>query len=214
MPANSAYNRGKTDRERRTSVYLGLLDSMRIKEQNKRNKETQLALERKKEAAKNKIQNIFDSAYSSILSKRLKKTPWQAAVAIQRWFKRQIHRVREKELKRWLPTDLDLENASYHDVVKILKVLDDYSFKSLSVIDNEPTLPFVVKIQRFVKSYLRASRVKRVVRDILKLNRFVKTLGKIRDRKLTTKPFRVVQGDIRQEKEAIERMDREREDNI
>ena len=40
-----------------------------------------------------------------------------------------MNRVREAELKRWLPADLNLENCDYQDVDKVLKVLDDWSFK-------------------------------------------------------------------------------------
>jgi hypothetical protein len=116
-----------------------------------------------------------------------------------------MKRIRELELRRWVPTHLDLETASYSDVDKILKVLDDYSFKILSVINKEPRLPFIIKIQRFVRSFMRQSKLKRFVRDIMKINKLVQCCEGFKERKLCRMPFKKVRDDIYYEKETAER---------
>jgi hypothetical protein len=54
--------------------------------------------------------------------------------------------IREFELRRWLPDDIDLETADYTTVGKLLHKLDDYSFRKMALEDGVPTLPQITKI--------------------------------------------------------------------
>ena len=91
-------------------------------------------------------------------------------------------RLRELEYLAWLPLDIDPENCNFSDVERVLKVLDDYAIKKLSKIEEEPNLPAIIKIQRACKSYLISTRLRRAVRDVIKVNKFRAALQKFEER--------------------------------
>ena len=93
-----------------------------------------------------------------------------------------MKRLKELEFLSWLPLDIDPENCNFNDVDRVLKVLDDYAIKKLSQIEDEPNLPAIIKIQRAIKSYLISTRLRRAVRDIVKVNKFIKALMRFEDR--------------------------------
>jgi len=70
-----------------------------------------------------------------------------------------------------------------------LKKLDDFSFRRLAVCDNIPILPQVIKIQRYIRSYLRKTRLKRCVRDGMKVWRMVQNLEALNTLTLMVRPF-------------------------
>ena len=90
--------------------------------------------------------------------------------------------MRELEYLSWLPLDIDPENCNFSDVDRVLKVLDDYAIKKLSKIEEEPNLPAIIKIQRASKSYLISTRLRRAVRDVIKVNKFRAVLEKFAER--------------------------------
>ena len=55
-------------------------------------------------------------------------------------------KLKEKELARWLPLDIDPSTANFKDVGRVLKVLDDYVLKKLAAFEDEPLLPYVIRI--------------------------------------------------------------------
>ena len=60
--------------------------------------------------------------------------------------------------------------------------MDDYAIKKLSKIEEEPNLPSIIKIQRACKSYLISTRLRRAVRDVIKINKFQAALEKFAER--------------------------------
>ena len=75
----------------------------------------------------------------------------------------------------------------------------------LAVLDNKPLLPYVVKLQRYIKSYLRKTRLVRCVRDGLKVCRMVHAFTRINKRITMSLPYRRYQKLCSDEKETIER---------
>ena len=61
--------------------------------------------------------------------------------------------------------NIDPETANFGDVSRVLKVLDDYALRKLALLEKEPLLPWIIRIQRAFKSYLVSTRLKRCVRD-------------------------------------------------
>ena len=93
-----------------------------------------------------------------------------------------MKRLKELEYLAWLPLDIDPENCNFSDVDRVLKVLDDYAIKKLSQIEDNPDLPAIIKIQRAIRSFLISTRLQRAVRDIVKVNKFIKALMRFEDR--------------------------------
>ena len=83
---------------------------------------------------------------------------------------------------RWLPIDIDPENCDFKDVERVLKVLDDYALEKLGVLEGTPHMRQIVLIQRFVRYFLRTTRLVRCVRDGCKLIRAVKAMERFRAR--------------------------------
>ena len=52
----------------------------------------------------------------------------------------------------------------------------------MAVLEDEPNLPAIVHIQRYVRTYLRMTRLKRCVTAILKISKAVKVMQKFADR--------------------------------
>jgi hypothetical protein len=57
------------------------------------------------------------------------------------WWRKKLVDIKEFELRRWLPTDIDLDKADYKTVAQLLNKLDDYSFRKMALEDGVPTLP-------------------------------------------------------------------------
>lgn len=82
-----------------------------------------------------------------------------AARTIQRWWKVENAKLKHDAYLRWLPIDIDPENCNFSDVDRVLKVLDDYALQKMAILHKQPKLPQAVLIQRFVRTYLRTTRV-------------------------------------------------------
>ena len=82
-----------------------------------------------KEKALSNIEEVFEVVFDRLKEKNREK--WAARV-ICNWWRERLDYWREVERKRWLPLNLDLEKASFSDVSRILKVLDDYALKKLA----------------------------------------------------------------------------------
>ena len=77
--------------------------------------------------------------------KEANKEKWAARVIGKWWRKIQI-KLRENEIARWLPLDIDPNTVNFTDVSRVLKVLDDYVLKKLAEFEDEPMLPYIIKI--------------------------------------------------------------------
>ena len=77
-----------------------------------------------------------------------------------------------------MPMNIDPETANFGDVTKVLKVLDDYALRKLAEFEKEPNLPEIIAIQRAIKSYLISTRLKRCIRDGIKMIRAMKAIEK------------------------------------
>ena len=93
-----------------------------------------------------------------------------------------LDHLREVEKQRWLPLNLDLENACFDDVSRILNVLDDYALKKLAKLEKEPLLPQVIRIQRAIRSFLVRTRLHRCVRDGIKFIRGMRAMARFEER--------------------------------
>lgn len=113
--------------------------------------------------------NIF------LMLKEQNKEKWAARIIVKWWRKIQT-RLRQIEHERWLPLDIDPETANFSDVMRVLKVLDDYALKKLAKFEDEPLLPEIIRIQRAIKGYLAKTRLKRCVRDGIRLIHGVKAM--------------------------------------
>lgn len=60
---------------------------------------------------------------------------------IIKWWRKIQVRLRQLDIERWLPLDIDPEKADFTDVTRVLKVLDDYALKKLAKYEKEPLLP-------------------------------------------------------------------------
>ena len=113
--------------------------------------------------------------------------------------------IREYELRRWLPTDIDLDKADYTTVQKLLNNLDDYSFRKMALEDGVPTLPQIIKIQRFIRSYLRQTRLRRFINKIIKLQKCMNALDRFWERGMMQLPYRRIIVEIDYDKELKEK---------
>jgi len=77
--------------------------------------------------------------------KEQNKEKWAARIIVKWWRKIQT-RLRQIEHERWLPLDIDPETANFSDVMRVLKVLDDYALKKLAKFEDEPLLPEIIRI--------------------------------------------------------------------
>lgn len=129
--------------------------------------------------ARRTISTLFMNIY--LMLKEKNKEKWAARV-IYRWWRKVQVRLREIEAERWLPLNIDPETANFDDVGRVLKVLDDYALKKLAHYEGDPQLPYVIRIQRAIRSYLASSRVKRLLRDCVKVVRFRKVCSRFERR--------------------------------
>ena len=116
--------------------------------------------------AKRSVSSVFLAFFLRL--KEQNKDKWAARV-ICRWWRTIQVKLREFEAQRWLPLDIDPETADFKDVDRVLKVLDDYALRKLALFENQPLLPNIIHIQRAIKSYLITTRLKRCVRDCIRL---------------------------------------------
>ena len=110
------------------------------------------------------------------LLKGANREKWAARV-IKKWWRKMQEKLRRLEIERWLPLDIDPEKANFSDVGRVLKVLDDYALKKLAILEDEPLLPYIIRIQRAFRSFLVQTRLRRCVRDGLKFIRMIKNLA-------------------------------------
>ena len=59
-----------------------MLDEIRIKEMERRNKIAAIKLKRRKGISKDKVLDLFDAAYDGVVNRRIVFTRWQAALTI------------------------------------------------------------------------------------------------------------------------------------
>ena len=45
-----------------------------------------------------------------------------------------------------MPLNINPDTANFADVGRVLKVLDDYALKKLAIMEDQPLLPYVIRI--------------------------------------------------------------------
>ena len=123
---------------------------------------------------KHTVVDIFYNVF--LLLKEQNKEAWAARV-IGKWWRREQIKLRQLEKERWLPLNIDPDTANFDDVGRVLKVLDDYALRKLAKMEDEPLLPNIIRIQRFVKRFLVTTRLKRCTRDGIKFIKMMKAMA-------------------------------------
>ena len=67
---------------------------------------------------------------------------------------------------------MDPDKCDFGDVHRVLRVLDDYALKHLAKAEHDDRLPSIIRIQRFMKSYIICTRLQRCARKVIKMNKF------------------------------------------
>ena len=78
--------------------------------------------------------------------------------------------------------DIDPENCNFSDVDRVLKVLDDYALEKMALLQKEPKLPKIIHLQRYIKSWLKTTRLTRCVTKMLRMIRFKNIMQRFADR--------------------------------
>ena len=123
--------------------------------------------------------DVFWAFFNRLKEER--KEFW-AARTIQRWWKVKNEEIQREKYLRWLPAEIDVENCTFSDVDRVLKVLDDYALEKMAKLEKEPKLPKIIHLQRYIRSWLKTTRLTRCVTKILTLIRFKKVCQKFADR--------------------------------
>ena len=92
-----------------------------------------------------------------------------AARFIQRWVRERLQKIRELEIIRWLPADIDIETADASIVWKILQPVDLNCKKRNKLLKLQPRLIAVTLLQRFIRKYLKVTKLQRFVKRCVKL---------------------------------------------
>ena len=90
--------------------------------------------------------------------------------------------LRHQAYLKWLPIDIDPENCDFSDVDRVLKVLDDYALQKMTILHDDDRIPKIVQIQRYMRTYLRTTRLQRCVRAITKVVRAIRAMQRFSNR--------------------------------
>jgi len=61
-------------------------------------------------------------------------------------------------------------------------VLDEYALEKMAILQKEPKLPKIIHLQRFIRSWLRTTRLRRCVSRIMRMVRLKNILQKFSER--------------------------------
>ena len=78
--------------------------------------------------------------------------------------------------------DIDPDTATFKDVGRVLKVLDDYALKKLAKYEGNPILPEIITIQRAVRAWIIRTRLQRCVRRGIKFIKGIKAMTRFEQR--------------------------------